>query len=146
MKQFIFFSDDSWAALILRLTLGIIMLPHGARKMFGLYGGYGFRLTMDYFTRQMNLPAVLAGLIILTELMGSICLIIGFASRLFAFLFLAIMAGAILTTNYKNGLFMNWSGNQKGEGFEYHLLVIGICICLLFTGSGKYSTDGLIIR
>jgi len=114
MKQFIFFSDDSWAALILRLTLGIIMLPHGARKMFGLYGGYGFRLTMDYFTRQMNLPAVLAGLIILTELMGSICLIIGFASRLFAFLFLAIMAGAILTTNYKNGLFMNWSGNQKG--------------------------------
>ena len=146
MKQFVFFSDDNWAGLILRLTIGIIMLPHGAQKMFGLYGGYGFRLTMDYFTRQMNLPAVIAGLVILTELFGSICLIAGFASRLFVFLFLAIMAGAIIRINYKNGLFMNWTGSQNGEGFEYHLLVIGICIGLLFTGGGKYSADGLIIR
>ena len=99
MKQFVFFSDDSWA-----------------------------------------------GLVILTELFGSICLIAGFASRLFVFLFLAIMTGAIITTNFKNGLFMNWTGSQNGEGFEYHLLVIGICIGLLFTGSGKYSADGLIIR
>jgi putative oxidoreductase len=146
MIQFLFFSDNSNVGLILRLTLGIIMLPHGAQKMFGLYGGYGFRLTMDYFTRELNLPSVLAGLIILIELFGSICLIGGFASRLFSLLFLTIMAGAIFTINYKNGLFMNWTGSQKGEGFEYHLLVIGICIGLLFTGSGKYSADSLIIR
>jgi putative oxidoreductase len=146
MKQILFFSDNSWAGLVLRLTLGIIMLPHGAQKTFGLFGGYGFRPTMDYFTRQMNLPVGIAGLIILTESIGSVCLIAGFASRFFVFLFLAIMAGAILTTNYKNGLFMNWSGSQRGEGFEYHLLVIGICIGLLFTGGGKFSADGLICR
>jgi putative oxidoreductase len=146
MKQFIFFTDNSWTGLILRLTVGIIMLPHGAQKMFGLCGGYGFRPTMDFFTRQLKLPILVAGLIILIELLGSFCLIAGFASRLFAFLFLAIMAGAIFTINYKNGLFMNWSGNQKGEGIEYHLLVIGICIGLLFSGGGKYAMDSLIIR
>jgi putative oxidoreductase len=54
------------------------------------------------------------------------------------------MLGAIITTNYKSGFFMNWFGTQTGEGFEYHLLIIGICIALLFTGSGRYSIDGII--
>jgi putative oxidoreductase len=39
---------------------------------------------------------------------------------------------------------MNWYGSQKGEGFEYALLVIGLSIATLVNGSGKYSIDSII--
>ena len=144
MKRMIFFSENNWTGLVLRLTLGFIMLPHGMQKMFGLFGGNGFRATMDYFTDTMKIPFIVSLLIIAIEFFCSIGLIAGFSSRICALLFLVIMTGAILTTNYNHGFFMNWIGNQKGEGFEYHLLVIGQCIALLVTGSGKYSIDNMI--
>ncbi|MBS1637789.1 MAG: DoxX family protein [Bacteroidetes bacterium] len=146
MKQLFFFSDNSWTGLILRLILGTVMLPHGMQKLFGLFGGYGFKGTMSYFTDTMKLPWVIALLIIFIEFFCSIAFIIGFSSRICALLFIIIMIGAIITTNYKFGFFMNWFGAQKGEGFEYHLLVIGICVALLLTGSGKYSLDSLISK
>jgi len=145
MKQLLFFSDNSWTGLILRLTLGFIMLPHGMQKMFGLFGGSGFKETLNYFTDTMKIPLIVSFLVIAIEFFCSIGLIAGFSSRICALLFLIIMTGAILTTNYNHGFFMNWFGNQKGEGFEYHLLVIGLCIALLVTGSGKYSIDNLLI-
>ena len=144
MKQIIFSTENNWIGLILRLVLGIIMLPHGAQKLFGLFGGYGFTGTMKYFTETIKLPFIIAFLVIGIEFFCSIALIAGFGSRVCAILFIVIMTGAILTINYPNGFFMNWFGNQKGEGYEYHLLIIGICIALLVTGSGKYSIDGLI--
>ncbi|HLO79549.1 MAG TPA: DoxX family protein [Chitinophagaceae bacterium] len=144
MKQLIFYSDNSWAGFILRLIIGVVMLPHGAQKLLGSFGGYGFRSTMSYFTDTMKLPSMIAMMIIFIEFFGSLAFILGVSSRLWALLFIIIMAGAIVTTNYKFGFFMNWFGSQKGEGFEYHLLVIGICMGLLFTGSGKYSLDRLL--
>jgi putative oxidoreductase len=145
MKQLFFATDNSWAGLVLRLTLGLVMFPHGAQKMFGLFGGYGFRATMNYFTSTMKLPWVFSLLIISIEFFGPIGLLAGWSSRLWALLFIIIMIGAIITTNYSNGLFMNWYGTQKGEGYEYHLLVIGMAIALLFIGSGKFSLDGIVI-
>lgn len=144
MKQLLFFSDGSWPGLILRITIALIMFPHGAQKMLGLFGGYGFKPTIVYFTETMKLPWIIALLIILIEFFSPIALLIGVGSRLCSLLLIIIMIGAIITTNYKFGFFMNWFGAQTGEGFEYHLLVIGICIALLFTGSGKYSIDSII--
>lgn len=122
------------------------MLPHGAQKLLGWFGGFGYTSTMKFFTEDMRLPWIVAVFIIFVEFFGSLALMAGFASRLWAFALLIIMFGAIVTTNYKHGLFMNWFGNQTGEGFEYHVLVIGICIAILMIGSGRYSVDGLIIR
>jgi len=144
MNEIIFFTDNSWTGLILRLTLGIIMFPHGAQKMFGLFGGYGFEPTMFFLRNEMKLPWLIAFLVIAIEFFCSMSLIIGFNVRLCAVLFIVIMTGAILTVNLVYGFFMNWFGNQKGEGYEYHLLIIGISIALLFTGGGKYSIDGFI--
>lgn len=144
MKQFLFFTDHNITGFILRLTLGFIMLPHGAQKLFGIFGGYGFKATMSHFTGTMKLPWLISILVIAIEFFCSIGLIAGFSSRLCAALFCIIMIGAIVTTNYSNGFFMNWFGNQSGEGFEYHLLIIGICIALMITGSGRYSIDSLI--
>ena len=145
MKQ-LFLTDPEWAGLVLRTVLGAIIFPHGAQKMLGVFGGNGFRSTLTFFTETMKLPRVVSFLVIVIEFLGPMFLIAGLGSRLIAFLFALIMWGAILTTNYRNGLFMNWHGQKKGEGFEYHLLVIGICLGLLFTGSGKYSLDRLLIH
>jgi putative oxidoreductase len=144
MKQLLFFSDGSWSGLILRITIALTMFPHGAQKLLGLFGGYGFKPTIDYFTNTMKLPWIIAILIVVIEFICPIALLIGVGSRLCSLLVIIIMTGAIITTNYKFGFFMNWFGTQTGEGFEYHLIVIGICIALLFTGSGKYSIDGII--
>jgi len=143
MQQFLCSTDGSFTGLVLRLTVGLIMLPHGAQKAVGLFGGYGFKATMKFFTENLQLPWIVSVLIILVEFIGAIGLISGFGSKIWAALFIMIMIGAIVTTNYANGFFMNWFGNQKGEGYEYHLLVIGLCTALLITGSGKYSIDWL---
>src|ERR1700712_2693714 len=100
MKQMIFFSENNWTGLVLRLTLGFIMLPHGLQKMFGLFGGSGFKATLNYFTDTMKLPWLIAFLIIAIELFCSIGLIAGISARICALLFLLIMIGAIITTNY----------------------------------------------
>ena len=120
------------------------MLPHGAQKLFGWFGGFGFTNTMTYFTQTAGLPWIIAFLIIMGESLGSLGLIVGFFTRLSALGLICIMVGAIITVHIPNGFFMNWFGKQAGEGFEYHLLVIGMSIPLLINGGGKYSVDLLI--
>lgn len=146
MKQLLFSTQSDWAGFILRVTVGVIMFPHGAQKLLGLFGGYGYNATMSFFTETMKLPAFISFLVIMIEFFGAIGLIAGLASKLWALLLIFIMAGAIVTTNYKNGFFMNWFQNQTGEGYEYHLLVVGLCIALLITGSGKFSLDKWIFQ
>jgi putative oxidoreductase len=144
MKELLFSTTNDFTGLVLRIVLGGIMMPHGAQKLFGWFGGYGFTTTMDFFTATMKLPRTIALLVIIVEFFGAAALIAGFASRFWALAFLLIMIGAIVTINYKNGLFMNWFGTQSGEGYEYHLLVIGICIAILLNGSGRYAIDNLL--
>ena len=126
------------------MILGCVILPHGAQKLLGWFGGFGFTNTMTYFTQTAGLPWVVAFLVIMGESFGSLGLILGFFTRLSAFGLICIMLGAIITVHIPNGFFMNWFGKQAGEGFEYHLLVIGISIPLLINGGGKYSVDSLI--
>ena len=145
IKQ-IFKSNTDWTGFILRLTIGFILFPHGAQKVFGWFGGYGFEGTMSFFTSTMHIPWVIGILVILIEFIGSVFLIAGFATRIWAFAVITNMAGIIFSSHIQNGFFMNWFGNQAGEGIEYFLLVIGLSIALLINGSGKYSVDKLIVR
>jgi putative oxidoreductase len=140
----LFQTDESWPGLVLRVMLGIVMFPHGAQKLLGWFGGFGFAGTMGFFTEQMHIPAVLALLVILAESIGAVGLVLGFLSRVAAFGMACVMVGAIWLVHWPNGLFMNWSGKQAGEGFEYHLLVIAISLALMIIGSGKWSVDGII--
>ena len=139
-------TNDSAAPLLARLTLGLVMFPHGAQKMLGWFGGYGYSGTMGYFTSTMHIPALFAFLAIAAEFAGSLALIAGLFSRVAAFGIASVMAVAIATTHYANGFFMNWYGNQKGEGFEYHLLALGLALIVIIYGAGKASLDRLIAR
>jgi len=142
----LFETDEAWSGLILRIILGVVMFPHGAQKLLGWYGGFGFAGTLGFFTEQMHLPWLVALLVIIGESFGSLGLLIGLLTRVTAASMALIMVGAIGLVHWPNGFFMNWSGKQAGEGFEYHLLVIAICAALVITGGGKWSVDSVIAK
>jgi putative oxidoreductase len=134
-------TDDDSGRLIVRIALGLVMFPHGAQKLLGWFGGSGFTGTLQFFTSQLGLPAVVVFLVILAEFFGAISLITGFLGRVGAFGILCVMLGAIFMVHLPNGFFMNWYGSQKGEGIEYHLLAIGMALAILVKGSGAFSID-----
>ena len=137
----LFRTDDGWTGFILRMTCGLVMFPHGAQKLLGWFGGFGFDGTMAAFTQKMGMPWIIAFLVILGESFGSLALLAGFLTRFTAASLAVIMLGAITMVHLPNGFFMNWFGNQQGEGYEYHLLIIGIAAALLVTGGGRWSAD-----
>jgi putative oxidoreductase len=131
---------DDVVPLILRISLAIVMFPHGAQKVLGWFGGYGLAGTMHFLT-GMGIPAIFAALAIAAEFLGPIGLLIGLLTRVAAFAIGVEMVVAVMLVHSAHGFFMNWSGQQKGEGFEYHLLVIAISVALMITGGGKLSLD-----
>jgi putative oxidoreductase len=134
-------TSDDWTLTLLRLVMGVIFFAHGAQKTFGWFGGYGFSGTMGFFTQMMHIPAPFAFLAICAEFLGGVGLILGALGRVAAFGIACNMVVAILMVHHNFGLFMNWSGQQKGEGFEYHLLAIAIAVVLMARGSGAFSVD-----
>jgi putative oxidoreductase len=146
MMRMIFGTQNDTTGLIMRLTLGGVMLPHGLQKVFGLFGGAGLQATMNAMTTKMGLPAPLAGLVILAESAGALGLIFGFCTRLCALGIALVMGGAIYLVHGQHGFFMNWFGRQAGEGFEYHLLALGLALALFIHGGGKWSFDQRIAR
>jgi len=140
LKRF-FSTEDILAPLVIRVMLGVVMLPHGAQKALGMFGGGGFAATMKGMSQGMGIPSIVVLLIIASEFLGSIGLILGVATRFCAFGAFSIMTGAIFMVHLPNGFFMNWFGNQAGEGFEYHLLAIGMAVALMITGGGRWSLD-----
>lgn len=137
-------TDKDISSLVLRVLLGIVFFPHGAQKVFGWFGGFGFSGTMGFFTEKMGIPAIFAFLAIMAEFLGPLGLLSGFLTRIAAFGIACNMTVAIFMVHLPNGFFMNWFGNQKGEGFEYHILAVAIAIALMIKGGGKLSVDGLI--
>ena len=132
--------------LILRLLLAAVIWPHGAQKALGWFGGYGFQGTMRFFTETMRIPAPLAFLAILAEFAAPVALASGFLGRVAAFGIGTVMVVAALTTHVPNGFFMNWFGNQKGEGFEFHILAFAIALAIVVGGSGAWSVDYHLFR
>jgi putative oxidoreductase len=144
MIRKLFATDDSTATAILRLVLGAVFFAHGAQKMLGWFGGYGFSGTMGFFTGMLHIPAPFAFLAIAAEFFGGLGLILGFLTRIAAFGIAVNMVVAIATVHGAFGLFMNWSGTQKGEGIEYHLLVLAMTTFLMIRGAGALSVDRVI--
>jgi putative oxidoreductase len=142
----VFATENDLSQALLRITLAGVMFPHGAQKLLGWWGGYGFEGTMGFLTAQIGLPWIVAFLVIVAESVGALALAAGFLSRVAAAGLAAIMAGAIFTAHLGNGFFMNWNGNQAGEGFEYHLLAIGIALAVAIRGGGAWSVDRLLAR
>lgn len=134
-------TEATLAPLALRVALAVVMFPHGAQKALGWFGGYGWSGTMGFLTQQIGMPSPAAALVILLEFLGPLLLLAGLGTRAVALGFVGIMMGAITTVHAQHGFFMNWFGAQQGEGFEYHLLVIGMAVALLLSGGGRWSAD-----
>jgi putative oxidoreductase len=137
-------TDNDRMTAILRFVLGVIFFAHGAQKMLGWFGGYGFTGTMGFFTSVMHIPAVFAFLAISAEVFGGLGLIFGFLTRIAALGIFSNMIVAITMVHRQFGFFMNWTGAQKGEGFEYHLLALSITTFLMIRGAGAASIDRVL--
>ncbi len=138
-KKLIQTNDDAVLS-VLRVVLGIVFIAHGVPKLTGFSG------TMDFFTTQLGIPALFAFLAIMAEGLGGFGLVTGLLTRVAAFGIAVNMVVAVFMLHLKNGFFMNWLGNQKGEGYEFHLLVVAIAVALMVRGGGKWSLDGAISK
>ncbi len=140
-----FATRPSVTGALLRLALAATMFPHGAQKALGWFGGFGFSKTVGYFVSG-GMPALLAVLVIAAEFLGSIALAFGFFTRWSAFGIGLVMLGAAGMVHSHNGFFMNWMGNQKGEGIEYFIPVIAIALVLIVKGGGRWALDGALAK
>ncbi|MBX7059619.1 MAG: DoxX family protein [Leptospirales bacterium] len=143
MLEKIFTTESTVFLTIVRIVLGGVMLPHGLQKLLGWFGGFGFRPTIDFFV-SLGIPAPIGLLVIVAESFGALALILGFCTRPAAAGLAIVMIGAALM-QAKNGFFMNWFGSQAGEGYEYHILIIGMCAALLISGAGAFSVDRALV-
>ena len=147
MKKLFSTDSSNVAALVARVFLGFAIFPHGAQKLLGWFGGYGFNGTMGFLTGTVHLPYILALLVILIEFFGSLLLILGFATRLAALGILINFIGVFVTVHLHNGFFMNWNMQPNtGEGWEYFILVFGLAIIALIAGGGKASLDSALSK
>jgi len=144
MIRKLFGTGDDTATAILRLVLGTVFFAHGAQLMFGWFGGLGFSGTMGFFTGTMHIPSPLAFLAVAAEFFGGLGLIVGLVTRIAALGIAVTMLVAVARVHFAFGFFMNWNGTQKGEGFEYHLLVLAITLFLMIRGAGAFSIDRAI--
>jgi len=135
-------TSDSLAPTLARLGLGGVMFVHGAQKALGWFGGPGLSGTLGFFHGKLGIPAPLAALAVAAEFLGSLACLCGFLTRIAAAGIATIMLVAIATVHAPHGFFMNWTGTQKGEGFEYHILAIALAAALMVAGGGRASIDG----
>jgi putative oxidoreductase len=140
MLRRLLYTSNDYTLAVARLIFGVVFFAHGAQKVLGWFGGPGYTATMQMF-QQSGIPAVFAFLAIAAEFLGGLGLIVGLLGRVAVFGVMCNMAVAIVTVHLPNGLFMNWTGSQSGEGFEYHLLALALGFVLLIRGSGALSID-----
>lgn len=138
-------TTDDIGPLVARVTLGVVMFPHGAQKLLGWFGGPGFQGEMELFTSTMGIPWILGLLAILAEFFGALGLLTGLLGRVAAFGITSVMVVAVLTSHVQYGFFMDWFGTQQGEGFEYHILALGLAAIVMLKGSGAWSVDGALM-
>jgi len=140
----LFYTNPDWIETLIRITLGVVFFAHGAQKLLGWFGGPGYKETMRTMHQFLGVPSPLAFLAIATEFFGGAALIVGLFSRVAALGIAVTMVVAIFTVHVRYGLFLNWFGDRKGHGFEYHLLVIALAAVIIARGSGALSLDRLL--
>jgi putative oxidoreductase len=137
-------TDSNWVPTLARIILGVIFFAHGSQKVFGWFGGHGLRQTLRTMTESVGLPTIIALAAVGAEFVGGAALILGFLGRISALGIVVNMLAAIFMVHGKYGLFMNWFGDRKGHGIEYHLLAIALAIVIIAKGSGAFSLDLLL--
>jgi putative oxidoreductase len=137
----LFATQPRFTLFLLRLVLGFIFFVDGSQLVFGWFGGYGLSASISAFTEKMAIPPFLAYLAVFSQFFGGLALIFGFMTRVAALAIAVDMIDAIFLVHLPNGLFMNWNGSQKGEGFEFHLLATAIALTLVIAGGGMLSID-----
>ena len=145
LRKLIATSQD-YGMLVVRVVLAAVIFPHGAQKLLGWFGGYGFDATVAYFSSNLGIPAPVTVLVILAESVGAVALAVGLLGRFGAFGIAAAMVGAVALVHGQVGFFMNWSGQQAGEGYEYHLLALALAAVVFFAGGGVASVDRMLTR
>ena len=141
MRSPLLMTHHDVAPLIARVAAGVVMFPHGAQKVLGWFGGPGFAGVVGMFHQTLHIPTPLAVLDPIAEFFGALALIIGLLSRVAAFGILCVMLGAVSLVHYHNGFMMNWTGKQHGEGYEFHLLMMALCLIVIVKGGGAWSVD-----
>ncbi len=144
MKKLLATNNNNWSALIARLALGITLFPHGAQKLLGWFGGYGYQGTMGFLTGQAGLSYPIALLVILIESVAALMVIAGFLTRIAALGIFGMFAIIMFKFHTTNGFFMNWTGTQKGEGIEYFIMLLCLAFILMLAGGGKASVDAAL--
>jgi putative oxidoreductase len=144
MLRDLFSTNPDWTLTAIRVILGAVFFAHGAQKMLGWFGGHGLKETLRTMREFLHLPVPLGLLAVTTEFLGGVGLMVGLLSRVAAIGICITMLSAIVMVHGRNGLFMNWFGDRKGHGFEYHLLAIALAIAIVVRGSGAASLDRLL--
>ena len=144
MKKLFATDPANWTALIARIGLATVVFPHGAQKLFGWFGGYGFQGTMGYMTTQGGLPYIVALLVILIESIAALMILFGLGTRVAALGIFGLFAIIAIQYHSSFGFFMNWAGTQKGEGLEYFILLLSLSVLLLISGGGRASADAVL--
>ena len=133
-------TDASFAQFMIRVALGVVIWPHGAQKVLGWYGGPGYAGTLQIFA-GLGFASTTTVALMVIEFIGAGLLVFGFLTRVWALGIGVTITVCMLLNHMQHGFFMNWYGSQAGEGFEYHLLVIGIALALVVRGGGMLSLD-----
>lgn len=131
----------TWGPTFARVTLGVVILPHGLQKATGAFDGPGFSATMEHLSTDMGVPGLVAFAVIMFESLGALALILGLLSRFVAVGIAGVMLGAVVMVHAQYGFFMNWQGEKAGEGLEYHLLALGLALVVIVSGGGKLALD-----
>ena len=134
-------TNAGFAALALRIPVGIIFAAHGAQKLFGWFGGYGLEGTGGWMDSIGLSPGVvMAFLAGAAEFFGGIALVLGLLTRPAAFALGMAMLVAIFAVHFQNGLFMS------NNGYEFGLALLAASVSLLFSGAGKASVDSMLAK
>jgi putative oxidoreductase len=142
----LFSTNPDWLQTVIRITLGVVFFAHGSQKVLGWFGGPGLKETMRTMHEFLGLPTPLALLAVAAEFLGGLGLIVGLLSRVAAIGIAVTMVVAILMVHGRYGLFLNWFGDRKGNGYEYHLLAIALAAEIVVRGSGAASLDRLVYK
>lgn len=146
MKNLILATDNNLFGFFSRLAVGLIMFPHGAQKALGWFGGAGFNGTLHAFSAYFHLPTAIGVLVILVEFGGSLALIAGFTTRLWSAAMMILVIGMVVEGSWQHGFFMNWQGQQSGEGIEYHILLFALLLISFVSGGGRWSLDRALLK